>query len=151
NTGNYYDPFDSVKSGSGDKAKPTDQYREYIGYVGTDGSWNLGLPTGATITIQVPLVFWDSGRLNLATDGANLITTAFAGVSNPFKYDPKASLGVSPGVKANGEKDSTSWATNFVGASSVAKGGLVMFYSSKANPVDPADDAPAQLTEFSIR
>src|SRR5579883_3022218 len=148
NPGNYYDPFDSVgnvTSGS------TDQYREYIGYVGTDGKWYLGLPKGATITIQVPLVFWDSGRLNLATDGANLITSSFKGVSNPFTYDPQASLGVSPGVKANGEKDPTSWATNLAGASSVAKAGLVMFYSSKANHVGPTSDAPAQLTEFAIR
>jgi hypothetical protein len=131
NPGNYYDPFDLVGNAG--------EYREYVGYKDTDGTWRLGLPVGATITVYVPLVFWDSGRLYLATDGANLITTAFAGVSNPFKYNPAASLGVSL------QSDANSWVKN-----DSAGNGLVMFYSTSPANV-AANDAPAQLSEYTIR
>lgn len=59
-----FDPYDSVNQ----------EYRGYIGY--TDGSQDYaGLPPKSSITITVPLAFWDSGRIVFSTDGANQFST----------------------------------------------------------------------------
>jgi hypothetical protein len=63
-TGKYsgtgeFDPFDPI----------VQEYRGYIGFSGAEGKKYMGLPPGDTITINVPLVFWDSGRLIITTDG----------------------------------------------------------------------------------
>ncbi len=59
-----YDPYDPS----------TQDYRGYIGY--TDGTGNYaGLPAHSSITITVPMVFWDSGRLFFTTDGTDLLST----------------------------------------------------------------------------
>ncbi len=60
-----FDPYD-----------PADQeYRGYIGY--TDGTTDYaGLPPLSSITITVPLAFWDSGRVIFSTDGADQFSTA---------------------------------------------------------------------------
>src|SRR5262249_9466499 len=56
-----YDPYDPVNL----------EYRAYIGYkVGSN--YFLGLKAGDTVTIQVPLVFWDAGRILCAWDGMTL-------------------------------------------------------------------------------
>ena len=39
---------------------------------------------GSAITINVPLVFWDAGRIIITTDGADLLGTG--GNGNPFLY-----------------------------------------------------------------
>ncbi len=59
-----FDPFD-----------PSNQeYRGYIGY--TDGTNDYaGLPPLSSITITVPLAFWDSGRIVFSTDGADQFST----------------------------------------------------------------------------
>lgn len=50
------------------------EYRGYIGY--TDGTNDYaGLPPETSITITVPLVFWDSGRVMFSTDGADQFVT----------------------------------------------------------------------------
>src|SRR5262249_50011411 len=57
----YYDPMDYH----------TQAFRVYIGYHDQTANKDyLGLPSGATIVFQVPVVFWDSARLNFATDAA---------------------------------------------------------------------------------
>jgi len=54
-----FDPFDPLNQ----------EYRGYIGYKDPQtGDYDLGLLPGKTITINVPLVFWDSGRINISTD-----------------------------------------------------------------------------------
>jgi len=53
-----FDPFDRI----------VQEYRGYIGFTGTEGKKFMGLPPGDTITINIPLVFWDSGRLIITTD-----------------------------------------------------------------------------------
>jgi hypothetical protein len=65
------DPYDPTAQG----------YRGYIGY--TDGTHNIaGLPPHTSITItNVPLAFWDSGRINFTTDGADQFNTTNKGVS----------------------------------------------------------------------
>jgi len=59
-----FDPYD-----------PSNQeYRGYIGY--TDGTTDYaGLPPLSTITITVPLAFWDGGRIIFSTDGADQFST----------------------------------------------------------------------------
>ena len=60
-----FDPYDD----------PDQEYRGYIGY--TDGTTDYaGLPPLSTITITVPLAFWDSGRIIFSTDGADQFSTA---------------------------------------------------------------------------
>ena len=60
-----FDPYDN----------PDQEYRGYIGY--TDGTTNYaGLPPMSSITITVPLAFWDSGRIIFSTDGADQFSTA---------------------------------------------------------------------------
>src|SRR5262249_34664069 len=57
----FYDPMDYH----------TQSFRAYIGYHDQTANKDyLGLPSGATIVFQVPVVFWDSARLNFATDAA---------------------------------------------------------------------------------
>lgn len=78
-----YDPYDPVN-------------REYRGYVGfkQNGQYFLGLQPGATVTVEVPLVFWDAGRILIASDGSNLIPTVDnvapppgqPNSPNPFRY-----------------------------------------------------------------
>ncbi len=71
-----YDPYDNYNQ----------QYRGYIGYVGTDGKNYLGLLPGQTITVNVPLVFWDGGRIDIATDGADLLGMSPTDQANPYYF-----------------------------------------------------------------
>jgi hypothetical protein len=74
-----FDPYDPS----------TQEYRGYIGYASA-GKNNAGLPPNSSITITVPLVFWDSGRLNFSTDGADQFQTRGGAPPNapgaPFYY-----------------------------------------------------------------
>ena len=55
-----YDPQDLMNK----------EFREYIGYQTRAGKF-LGLPSGASITFQVPLVLWDGDNLEIVTDPAH--------------------------------------------------------------------------------
>jgi hypothetical protein len=132
NPENYYDPQDFHNQ----------EYRAYIGYV-QGGKEYVGLPAHATITIRVPLVFWDAENTYIATDGKDLFPADPINNSNPFRYDPSSSRGVSLST------DKNSWVTNFSG-NGAQPAGLVMFYHA-TQPLTPSLDAPAQLTEFTIR
>jgi hypothetical protein len=54
------------------------EFREYLGYSNSNGSNFLGLPPGATITFQVPLVLWDGDNISLVTDGTYLTASGNA-------------------------------------------------------------------------
>ena len=72
-----FDPFDAVNQ----------EYRGYIGYSQVVNGKTVnyaGLLPGDTITIDVPLAFWDAGRIIVTTDGADLFGTGPNG--NPFLY-----------------------------------------------------------------
>ncbi len=72
-----FDPFDALAQ----------EYRGYVGYSQiVDGKTvnYMGLLPGSSITIDVPLVFWDAGRIIVTTDGADLKGTGSNG--NPFLY-----------------------------------------------------------------
>jgi len=136
NPTNLYDPQDYVNQ----------EYRAYIGYVDADGQQTLGLPAHASITFAVPLVFWDSERTYIVTDGEDLIPPDTSpGHQNPFHYDATSDRGVSLSSEPN------SWVKQFTdNGDGDVDAGLVMFYHATV-PQGIALDAPAQLTEFTIR
>ncbi len=76
-----FDPFDPLNQ----------EYRGYIGYTQQVNGQTVtyaGLQPGTSITIDVPLVFWDAGRIIITTDGADLFGTGANG--NPFLYRDKS-------------------------------------------------------------
>lgn len=140
-----YDPIDPIWN----------EFRGYIGYKNGDGNF-LGLPPGMAITIKVPLVFWDGARIFIGTDSTymDMINTnaqvkQSATIPNPFQYYAKNQDGsptkhaVLPAVSMSGEPEGTT--------------GVVMWYrqgldiKNDSEPIGPANDAPAQLAEFTIR
>jgi hypothetical protein len=127
NNAAIYDPIDQT----------ADEYRLYIGYQAADGKYVLGLPYGKSITVSVPLVFWNGGRADIATDGSDLIPKpSQVNTLNPYEFRYTAST--------------------FITTQGVTKSddnGILMYY--KANtvnaPNDPSSAAPGQLTEWTIR
>lgn len=72
-----FDPFDPLNH----------EYRGYIGYTAVENGQTvtyMGLQSGQAITINVPLAFWDAGRIIITTDGADLLGQG--GNGNPFLY-----------------------------------------------------------------
>jgi hypothetical protein len=125
-----YDPQDRVDH----------EFRQYVGYSLPGGKSYLGLPSGASITIQVPLVLWDGDNLYLATDGTNLTSPQI------FGYDPNASITLATTAPVSG----STWiqpGTSYPAGVSP----LVMFYYSDGPPITLPNDAPAQLTEVTFR
>jgi hypothetical protein len=59
-----FDPYDPSKQ----------EYRGYVGF-SQGGTDYAGLPPLTSITITVPLAFWDSGRILFSTDGADQFQT----------------------------------------------------------------------------
>jgi hypothetical protein len=70
-----FDPFDPI----------VHEYRGYIGYRSADGKDYLGLLPGQTITVNVPIAFWDAGRLIISTD-----SVVSSGGSDMLGPDPNA-------------------------------------------------------------
>jgi hypothetical protein len=126
NTEAIYDPID----------KKNDGYRLYIGYQ-KNGKDILGLPYGDSITISVPLVFWNGGRADIATDGRILLP-------QPSQVDT---------LNPYGFRYTASTYTGTTGVISSTDSGILMYYKqNSANaPVDPSPAAPGQLTEWTIR
>ncbi|WP_165251234.1 hypothetical protein [Paludisphaera soli] len=133
--GGYYDPIDDHN----------EEYRGYIGYAQAGVNY-LGLLPGQSITVNVPLVFWDSGRAAVATDPADLLptdpnTSKNSPITNPFFFFYK-------------NIDGTDTERFVVDAAASSGGdGIVMFYHSEdpMAAVNPGADAPEQLLEFTIR
>ena len=72
-----FDPFDPINH----------EYRGYIGYTQQENGQTvtyMGLLPGHAITVNVPLAFWDAGRIIITTDSADLLGTG--GNGNPFLY-----------------------------------------------------------------
>ncbi len=127
NNNKIYDPIDITN----------DEYRLYIGYENTDGNYVLGLPYGKSITVEVPLVFWNGGRADIATDGPHLLPKPNqVNDLNPYQFRYTASTFITK-----------------QGVSSSNDNGILMYY--KANtagaPNDPNPAAAGQLTEWTIR
>ncbi len=127
----YYDPQDIHGH----------EFREYIGYSLPSGKTFFGLPSGASITIQVPLALWDGDNLFIATDGKDLTS------SNIFGYDSTAWVTI---AGAGQQVSGTTWVQTSTGYSG-GRTPLVMFYYSNNSPLTLPNDAPAQLTEITFR
>ena len=121
-----YDPID----------KPSDEYRIYLGYQ-KNGKNVLGLPYGKSITITVPLVFWNGGRADIATDGPHLIPKPReVNDLNPYQFYYSASTYITT-----------------QGVTSSNDNGTLMYYRANTPnaPNDPSPAAAGQLTEWTIR
>jgi hypothetical protein len=154
----FYDPFDQLN----------EEYRGYIGYQ-SNGVNYLGLPPGMSITINVPLAFWDGARCEIAADGTYLINDLKVvvnpepanAVPNPFQYYARNTDG-SPTARV------ALPAVSVAGAPPGVTRGMVMWYRAGLNtqtvngvvdrtivPIEqanaPAGDAPSQLIEWTIR
>ena len=117
-----YDPYDEVNK----------EYRGYIGYQGADGKYYFGLGSGDSILVSIPLVFWNGGRIGIATDGTYL--TSEVPNAHPYNWDSNSQRTI---TDAESSKDTI---TN----------GVVMWYRAET-ATGPADDAQDQLAEFTIR
>jgi len=127
-----YDPIDTNN----------EEYREYVGYT-ANGNTYLGLPYGASITINVPLVFWNGARADIVVSGTGLIPQpSQVDTFNPFQfYYSKNSVNASINIGTQGVVSST------------GNNGIVMYYHSHDNgsPNNPSTAALGQLTEWTIR
>ncbi|WP_169977352.1 hypothetical protein [Tautonia rosea] len=130
--GSFYDPQDLTDR----------EFRQYVGYADQDGSQYLGLPAGASITLQVPLVLWDGNNLYLATAGEYLTSDS----PNLFNYEATAQIAVAGAVPVSGSV----WVQDSSGFPE-GQDALVMFYFFNGPPKTVPDDAPAQLTEITFR
>lgn len=122
-----YDPYDPVMT----------EYRGYLGYQGIDNQYYFGLPPGQTITIRVPLVFWNGARMGIVTDGRYL--TPEAGAPNPLHYDSNSQRVIVVAEPANSGGEPANPQTD----------GVVLWY--RTGLLAPALDSPDQLLEWTIR
>ncbi len=131
----YYDPQDVVGQ----------EYREYIGYQVRGGGTFIGLPKGATITFQVPLVLWDGDNFFIGTDPDFLTSN-----KPVYNYNTNAVISIA-GTKPSGTTDenTTTWVT---GHSKYPLGidPVVVFYRSQT-PATVLRAAAAQLGEWTFR
>lgn len=129
-----YDPKDPLNQ----------DYRGYIGY-SLNGTNYLGLPAQQSVTIAIPLVFWDSGRMYIASNSANLIPDAINGQPNPpinpYQYY----------VESGGSKV-LRWCQSIEGTTLEPIGyqAVVMWYHALI-ACGPLNDSPGQFIEFAIR
>ena len=121
-----YDPYDGLNQ----------EFRGYVGYA-SGGKNYLGLRAHEQITINIPLVFWDGGRIDIATSGVNMIPKSPT-APNPFHYHD---------TNADGTPTAR-YAVPAIGPA--ATKGLVMWYHGKTAE-GSAPDAPSQLIEMTFR
>jgi hypothetical protein len=124
----YYD-YETTNMPGGDYFNQ--DYRLYAGYKHGGKSF-FGVKPGATITMNIPLVFWNAGLFYIATDTPTT-ENYFKRAGIPFEYNP-TSTAQGPAKSATKEE------------------GVVLYYHT----TDPASngvvpDAPVQLVEWTIR
>lgn len=140
-----YDPLDAFNKG----------YRGYIGEANTaTGQVDLGLLPGHQVTIQVPLVFWDGGRLFFASNGSQPLQSA-TDPGNPLQNTATwnyvataASFLVTPDSGGLPKPYSANFADPTTGYANA--NGRVMWYRDEVAH-DFGTDGPGQLTEWTIR
>ena len=112
-----YDPQDPFNN----------EYRGYVGFADDQGEVWLGLRPGERVDIQVPLVFWNAGTIQILTSGDIFKDTA--------TYSYKA---------GDGSKRSLQ---NAIGPNT--SGRILWYHAPIAQNFGP--DAPSQLVEYTIR
>ncbi len=140
------DPNDSQKRLYDPQDLQHKEFRQYVGYAMADGSKYLGLPAGATITFQIPLVLWDGDNISLVTDGTYLTASGDAPGSKVFNYNDQAKITIAGSEQISG----TQWVTNGANYPN-GETPLVMFYFDNTDPKTVPNDAPAQLAELTFR
>ncbi|HEU5118070.1 MAG TPA: hypothetical protein VFT74_15715, partial [Isosphaeraceae bacterium] len=134
----YYDPRDPHNQ----------EFRLYVGYSlpngGPQGGQFLGLPPGATITFQVPLVFWDGDNLFFSTE-SQYITSS----STVYNYQVGAHVAI--GTTAPSPDDGTTWVdATRSGGYAPGLSPIVLLYHD-TTPLAVSTEALAQLGELTFR
>jgi hypothetical protein len=134
----YYDPEDLHGH----------EFREYVGYSVPDGNktdYFLGLPAGASITVEVPLVLWDGDNVSIVTDDTYLTTPPKQLGATVFGYQPDAKISILGTAKQN----NAVWLKSSASYPSGDTPFVMFYYADTASTV--TDDAPAQLAELTFR
>ncbi len=139
----YYDPQDLHTPPGGDGY----DFREYIGYQTSDGTF-MGVPSGASITFQLPLVFWNGGNFIIGTD-----PTALNENTALYHYDASAKISIA-GTEPSGTtpENTTTWVTAYSKSKYPAgETPVVVFYFDQIKPPGVSLAAPGQLLELTFR
>ncbi|MFO0875838.1 MAG: PKD domain-containing protein [Gemmataceae bacterium] len=140
-----YDPLDPYNQG----------FRGYIGeYNPVTDAVELGLKPGHQVTVQMPLVFWDGGRLFFASNGSQPLQSA-TDPGNPLQNTPTwnfVSTASSFIVTSPTGGSPADYSANFADPASgyANPNGRVMWYHD-VTAHDFGTDGPGQLTEWTIR
>jgi hypothetical protein len=140
NTNRYYDPEDLHAPDGYD-------FREYVGYQTSAGTF-MGLPSGATVTFQLPLVFWNGGNFMISTDPSSLTENTAL-----YHYYPSAKISIA-GTEPSGTtpENTTTWVTDYSKSKYPAgETPVVVFYFNPTKPEGVSLAAPAQLLELTFR
>jgi len=130
-------------------------YRGYVGEMNGSGQYVLGLLPGHQATVQVPIAFWDGGRLYFATNGPVPLSSA-TDPGNPLQNNTewffdstKPSYLVAPTESddtplygANFEDPVTKYANDDA---------VILWYHDPVKANDFGFGTPAQLTEMTFR
>lgn len=144
-TKSLYDQLDAYNQG----------YRGYVGeYNQTTNQVDLGLRPGHQVTLQVPLVFWDGGRLFFASNGSQPLQKA-TDPGNPLQNTPTWNYDATAKsflVKPDSLGQVKPYSANFPDPASgyANSNGRVLWYHA-TTPHDFGTDGPGQLTEWTIR
>jgi hypothetical protein len=163
-----YDPKDPL----------TNTYRGYIGEIDpvNQKQYDLGLQPGHQVTVQVPIAFWDGGRIYMVSNGSVPLTTQFdAGyplqANAEWSYNPlatqndlqKLGKGLSYIVAPSKPGDMPLYGADFADPTTPTHyanpNGVVMWYHELAYPGlvgaaaahDFGHGVPAVLTEATFR
>lgn len=151
----FVSQYDSTVALYNPKDPKNKTYRGYIGEKNENGKYQLGLLPGHQATVQLPIAFWDGGRLYFATNGPKPMMNS-TDPGNPLQnntewfYDStKPSYMVAPSEStpepiygANFEDPVTKFANDDA---------VVLWYNDPVEAHDFGFGTPAQLTEWSFR
>jgi hypothetical protein len=139
NNNAYYDPNDT----------PGQEYRLYAGYTEKVGGTNknfLRIPVGASITLTLPMVFWDAGTIQVVADTPATRQRFLAPLNpggnvlgRPFLYNTSDAKEAVVSATLKGE--------NLGGA----QGAEILYTTTEPASKGIISDAPSQLLEFTIR
>jgi hypothetical protein len=129
NNNAYYDPNDT----------PNIEYRLYAGYV-AGGKNFLGIKPNASITLTLPMVFWNAGTIQVVADTpatrARFLQPLNPGgnaLGRPFLYNKSGAKEAVVPTTATGEQ-----------------GMELMYHTTNQSSKGVISDAPSQLLEFTI-
>src|SRR5262249_26783922 len=128
------------------------EYRAYVGFQLTVGDKQvayLGLKPGEHVTVKIPQVFWDSGRIYYTTDARYLVNDLAKGniANNPFQY---YATDVGGGPTGRYIDDGTKSDTTIV-SDTTYKQPPALFYYHATVAEGISNAAPAGFVELAIK